>query len=271
MNRDLTPRERTLLQDIHAKLRYQSRYLRKLKATERSILAWCYEQDLIAAPATHALEYSYTVELIQAIERRLALLGLAPLFTNLAGSSLEQAVHGAAEHKSVRSKPREHRILRAEGVLVLDQDQRQIRLESFSEIVVVENLDCFYDLKSFYLPTLPSSLIVYRGDKLYGKASAQLLERWRAGNYGALKYFGDLDLKGLHIAISEGFTHLAVPNLAWFSSQASEQAYPAKQHSIAAHLQVSDELQPYLSFIQRHQRALLQQWLQNVQLQWVRI
>ncbi|MDM7858598.1 DUF7281 domain-containing protein [Thiopseudomonas acetoxidans] len=269
MNRDLTRSERRVLRDIKAKLRCQVRYSRKLTDTERRVLAWCHEQDLLATVPIQVQEYSYTLTLLHAIEQRLALLGLAPLGADLSGSSLAQAAQGAAEHKSGRSQPREHRVLRAAGGLILDQDQRELALESFSEIILVENLDCFYQLTRFHLPVLPSSLVIYRGDSLYSTGRAQLLKRWREGGYGPRKYFGDLDPKGLHMASSEGFTHLAVPELDWFCQQASEQAYPSKQHSLTAQLRVSEELQPYLSFIQRHQRALLQQWLQDVALHWV--
>ncbi len=111
--------------------------------------------------------------------------------------------------------------------------------------------------------------MIYRGDAHYSQGRAKLLKRWKEGAYGPLKYFGDLDPKGLHIAMSEGFSHIAVPKFTWFTTRATAQAYPSKQHDTAVNLQHSGQLQPYIAFMQRHQRALLQQWLQNVSLQWL--
>lgn len=269
MNRDLTPRERKLLKDLTVKLQSQSRVIRKLRATDLKVLDWCEQQDLIAHVISHKVEYGYTIELLQAIETRLAQLGLAPLEADLKQSSLEQAKQGSAEHKAQRESPREQRILRIAGQQIIDQNHNQLELEQFSDLIVVENLDCFYELSLFQLPLTAHSLVIYRGDSHYGSGRAELLKRWKEGGHGPLKYFGDLDPKGVHIALSEGFSHLAVPTFNWFSSHATEQAYAAKQHTTALSLKHSGELEPYITFMQRYQRAILQQWLQNVPLHWL--
>ncbi|WP_417664645.1 type II toxin-antitoxin system ParD family antitoxin [Pseudidiomarina donghaiensis] len=287
MTRDLTPVERNVLQGIQAELRFQSRMVRKLKATDKRILAWCEEQDLLAAPLAGASEFAYTSTLVSAIEQRLAQLGLAPLSADLKGSSLAQAAQGAAEHKSVRVKPRDHRVLRyvvgaGDGHgsgQVVDVDQRELDLSQFADLVVVENLDCFYELHQFELPCLvhkqSPSLIVYRGDSHYSKGRAALINRWKRCGKEAdsrpLRYFGDLDPKGLHIAQSEGFSHIAAPAFEWFCEHVTAQAYPAKQHDIARLLHARGELAPYVLFIQRQQKAVLQQWLQHVPLGWLTI
>lgn len=282
MTRDLSPAERKVLQGIQTKLRLQSRVLRKLTVTDKRILAWCEEQDLLTAPFASAREFAFSLALITAIEQRLAQLCLAPLAANLKGSSLAQAKQGAAEHKSVREKPRDHRVLRyvvvgshIEGMgQVVDIDQRELELAQFTELVVVENLDCFYELHQFQLPLVaPTSLVVYRGDSHYSKGRAALTARWKscwtATSGKPLRYFGDLDPKGIHIAQSEGFSHIAVPAFEWFSEHATAQAYPAKQHDIARLLHASGELAPYVQFVQREQKAVLQQWLQQMPLRWV--
>lgn len=289
MTRDLTPVERNVLQGIQAELRFQSRVVRKLRATDKRILAWCEEQDLLAAPLAGASEFAYTSTLVTAIERRLAQLGLAPLSADLKGSSLAQAEQGAAEHKSVREKPRDHRVLRyvfgagAGAGQVVDVDQRELDLSQFSDLVVVENLDCFYELHQFKLPCLfdkkghkqvdeqAQSLIVYRGDSHYSKGRAALINRWKGSNSRPLRYFGDLDPKGIHIAQSEDFTHIAAPAHEWFCEHATAQAYPAKQHGIAGLLNAEGELAPYAHFMQRQQKAVLQQWLQHVPLGWLAV
>jgi hypothetical protein len=281
MTRDLTPAERNVLRGIQAELRFQSRMVRKLKATDKRILAWCEEQDLLAAPLAGASEFAYTSMLVSAIEQRLAQLGLAPLSADLKGSSLAQAEQGAAEHKSVRIKPRDHRVLHYvfgagdDAGQVVDVDQRELDLSQFADLVVVENLDCFYELHQFELPCLvhkqAQSLIVYRGDSHYSKGRAALINRWKGSNSRPLRYFGDLDPKGLHIAQSEGFSHIAAPAFEWFCEHVTAQAYPAKQHDIARLLQARGELAPYVLFIQRQQKAVLQQWLQHVPLGWLTI
>lgn len=271
MNRDLSPLERNLLQALIAKLRFQSQVVRKLKKTDLKLLAWCYQQDLITDPKALSpeQEYRYTSELVQAIAERLAQLGLATLNADLKLTSTEQLAQGGAEHKSVRISPREQRVLRAFGGQILDQDQRELALAQFTELVVIENLDCFYDWQCFTLPLLPSSLVIYRGDAHYSSGRKNLLKRWQAGAYGPLKYFGDLDPEGFDIAITEGFSHLAAPEFNWFSHHATEHAYPAKQHATALKLPQRSELQPYIAFMLRYQRALLQQSLQQVPLQWL--
>lgn len=293
MTRDLTPTERNVLQGIQAELRFQSRLLRKLRATDKRILAWCEAQDLLAAPVAGASEFAYTSTLVSAVEQRLAQLGLAPLSADLKGSSLAQAAQGAAEHKSVREKPRDHRVLRyvagggadPSAGQVVDVDYRELDLSQFADLVVVENLDCFYELGQFELPCLShkradkpadkqaQSLIVYRGDSHYSKGRAALINRWKhcgkSTNGKPLRYFGDLDPKGIHIAQSEGFTHIAAPDFEWFCEHATAQAYPTKQHDIAGMLNTSGELGPYVHFIQRQQKAVLQQWLQHVLLGWL--
>ncbi|MCO4321715.1 DUF7281 domain-containing protein [Aliidiomarina quisquiliarum] len=269
MNRDLTRSERKLLQGLKVKLQSQSRVVRKLKATDLRVLSWCQQQDLIAHAISQKVEYGYTSELLHAIETRLSQLGLAPLEADLKQSSLDQAKQGAAEHKPQRVSPREQRVLRVAGQLIIDENHNQLELAQFSDLIVVENLDCFYELSLFKLPLTAHSLVIYRGDSHYGSGRAELLKRWKEGAHGPLKYFGDLDPQGLQIAISEGFSHLAVPTFNWFSSHATEQAYAAKQHDTAIKLQHTGELAPYIGFIQRYQRAVLQQWLQNVPLQWV--
>ncbi|WP_319783216.1 hypothetical protein [Oceanisphaera sp. IT1-181] len=142
MNRDLTPRERKLLHLLSSKLQYKSRVIRKLKGADLSILAWCEAQDLllhsVVPLANSDVEYGYNAELIQAIEMRLVLLGLAPLVADMKVSSLEQAKLGTAEHKSVRIKPREQRVLHLDNIQIIDQDQSELAVEQYSEIVVVE-------------------------------------------------------------------------------------------------------------------------------------
>lgn len=279
MNRDLSPAERKVLQGILAELRFSSRVVRKVKATDRRILMWCEAQDLLPLGGADGSEFGFTEELIKVIERCLQQLGLAALDADLKVSTLVQAQQGGAEHKSVRSKPRDHRVLRYVlaadlGVgQVVDVDYRELELAAFADLVVVENLDCFYELSQFQLSLMrasaASSLVVYRGDSHYGKGRAALMERWRTVATKPLRYFGDLDPKGFHIAQREGFTHLAVPAFEWFVAHATAQAYPTKQHDLAEQLYAGGAIAPFVDYLRRHQSGVLQQWLQGIPLRWV--
>ncbi|PWW07874.1 MULTISPECIES: Wadjet anti-phage system protein JetD domain-containing protein [Pseudidiomarina] len=267
---DLKPRERKLLQTIAAQLQRQLRVVRTVRATDQAVLEWCVEQDLIASHAAQQPQFAYSQELLKGISTRLQQQQLAPLGTDLSGSSLAQAKQGQAEHKSVRSKPRAQRVLMARQQEILDVDQRSLDLDNYAALVVVENLDCFYQLQQFQLPSTPAPmLVVYRGDVAYSQGRAALLQRWRSSDK-PLCYFGDLDAKGFHIAQQEGFSHIAVPELAWFCEHATAHAYPAKQQVFAEQLAGGGDLAGYHQLLQREQRAMLQQWLQDIPLHWAR-
>lgn len=297
MNGDLSTTEREQLRKLQKELQAAIAAGREatvrwpLRSVNKQVLTWCVNQDLVAASAVHGSVFHVDKRLLSAIEHRLALLGYAPLSANLATSSLAQAQLGAAEHKAVRENPRSHRVLRylgnqpqweerlgeAANNVVLDVDQRSLNLTEFTALVVVENLDCFYALADFQLPlsalAAGTALLVYRGDSHYGSASKTLIARWQAAALGPLGYFGDLDPKGLQIALCGGFSHIAVPELAWFVANATAGGYPAKQVTIARSLAedglVSGALADYFCLMQRKQRGVLQQWLQQTQLQWL--
>ncbi len=271
MSDNLTPKQRQRLRTINDKLRYSMELTCRLNATDKELLSWCAEQDLISAAAAEAPVFVYTNMLLKQINNRLVQLGVAPFTVDQSVSSLQQAQQGGAEVKSIRQQPRANRILTAQRVgsywQIIDLDYRSVEPQQYREIIVVENLDCFYQLNDFELPITAQSLIVYRGDSVYGKGRAALLSQWRKSGK-PLKYFGDLDIKGFHIAQSEGFSHIAAPALSWFAQQASLQAFNIDQANLLKALETKGEAGRYHKVL-HEQRALLQQWLQGVPLLWV--
>lgn len=271
MSDNLTPKQRQRLRNIDDKLRYNMELTCKLNATDKALLRWCAEQDIISKAAAEAPVFVYTKMLLKQISNRLAQLGFACFTVEQRVSSLQQAQQGGAEVKSIRQQPRAYRILSAQRVesnwQIIDLDYRSVDPQQYREIIVVENLDCFYQLNHFELPIIAQSLIVYRGDSVYGKGRAALLSLWRHTGK-PLKYFGDLDAKGFHIAQSEGFSHIAAPALRWFEQQASTQAFNFDQQNLLKALKKTGEI-GYYHEVLHEQRALLQQWLQGVPLQWV--
>src|SRR5690606_30430009 len=95
-------------------------------------------------------------------------------------SRLQSATLNQQELKSIGQKPREPRVLlrltvaanTGPGITadVIDIDWQQLPLAQFDALLVVENLDCFYQLHAFALVlTYKQPLIIYRGDTLYSK------------------------------------------------------------------------------------------------------
>lgn len=274
MNENLTPRQRERLRNIAQDLRYAVRKKCTVTATDRKVLHWCATQDLISVTEAASPVFVYTKSLLAAINQRLTQLGLAPFEANQAVTSMQQALQGGAETKSIRENPRAYRILTAEkqaqklsGWQIIDRNYHAVDLYQLDEIIVVENLDCFYALESFKLEVGINSLIVYRGDKIYSTGRAALLNDWREMSK-PLKYFGDLDAKGFHIAHSEGFSHIAVPSVSWFKINATPSAFNAAQAHLLALLADVEPIAEYIQVLKNHHRAVLQQWLQDTSLHW---
>lgn len=271
MNVNLTPNQRRLLQNIADKLRTSTQQKRKVKAADHQLLKWCAAQDIISRAEADTPVFVYTLSLLNRVNQRLQQLGFAPFETNQAVSSLQQAAQGKAETKSIRENPRARRVLMAQKSLpswtIIDCDYRTLDLDSISEIIVVENLDCFYALEKFEIELAADSLVIYRGDRAYSTGRSELLKHWHQTSK-PLKYFGDLDAKGFHIAQSEGFSHIAVPALAWFKTNANSSAFNPDQENLLASLSGDGMLTQYHQVLKNKHHGILQQWLQNTPLQW---
>ena len=176
------------------------------------------------------------------------------------------------------AKPRQQRVLlklntaaAAVGLAVdvIDIDWQQLSLTQFDVLLVVENLDCFYQLHAFILQ-LPYTqpLIIYRGDKLYSKGCKALKAAWLKQNKPTL-YFGDFDAKGVSIALNEGYSAMLLPDFATLQQHASTAMLPDKQLSFIANIKaktVTSEFQPYQQLLCQQLKGLRQQNMQDLRL-----
>lgn len=242
----------------------------------QEVLHWCLEHVLVPANSLQLPYYRVDLTLLQAIANTQRQLQQA-CFQDATQqqSRLDNALVNQQELKSLGPSPRQHRVLvklnnplpynNLPAVSITDVDWQQIPLAAYDALLVVENLDCFYQLERFNL-ALPyqQTLIIYRGDKLYGKGCKALKTACLKENKPIL-YFGDFDAKGVSIALNEDYSAMLLPDLPTLQRHASSAMLPDRQLSfiakIAAH-KVATAFSP-------HQQLLCQQLLglrqQNMQ------
>ncbi|RUO23973.1 hypothetical protein CWE09_12550 [Aliidiomarina minuta] len=284
---ELSAKARQVLSTLYKQMQHAQAVKKKRTRYINEILDWCYQADLIRSGELQGQYFYFDKTLLERIDALLRLSQAGSITHGIHGDRLQQALVTNAEHKGVGNKPRENRVLIAvsqqevslpvginlpaaeHGWVYLDVHFEQLDLQVFTELVVVENLDCFYQLSRFQLPWNDKSLLLYRGDSEFGGGRAQLCKRWLATGK-ALKFFADLDLKSMHEALYSGYTHLAVPQLQDFTARASGAHWRSEQHAFM-NAETTGLLAPYLEYAKDNQRALLQQWLQGLQLHWLDI
>lgn len=269
-------------------LRYLQQLQQRLKAsgservktsakTVQQVLAWCVEYDLVPGNSLTLPQFSFNLALLNDIARVQRQLQQACFLDALSQNSrLDNAEYSQQELKNIGAKPRQQRILlklttpaAAVGITVdiIDIDWQQLPLAQFDVLLVVENLDCFYQLHAFTLQ-LPyiQPLIIYRGDKLYSKGCKALKAAWLKQNKPTL-YFGDFDAKGVSIALNEGYSAMLLPDFATLQQHASPAMLPDKQLGFIAGIKaktVAAELQPYMQLLCEQLKGLRQQNMQGV-------
>lgn len=280
MNARLTPRQLEYLRGLQQQLKLQTSVNCEVKARDVGILKWCEEECLVSFVPPKGDRFDYTQELLTAVAERLVQLGYAPLDEALARTSLEQAQQGRHEFKSNRAGPRADRVLLAqrtgsEGTWqILDVAQSELDLTAYEQLVLVENLDCFYQLDSFALPLAPNALVIYRGDEFYTQGAKTLRERWLVTGK-RMDYFGDIDAAGIAIAFQLGCQRIAGPSFNRFCETAHSSALSAEQFQTLQQVQrnhkIAPQLRDYLKYMESRQVGLLQQWLQQESLEWLTI
>lgn len=269
-------------------LRYLQQLQQRLKAsgservktsakTAQQVLAWCIEHALVPGNSLQLPHVTFTPGLLNDIARVQRQLQQACYLDALSQNSrLDNATYSQQELKSIGVKPRQQRVLlklttpaAAVGITVgvIDIDWQQLPLAQFDALLVVENLDCFYQLHAFTLQ-LPyqQPLIIYRGDKLYSKGCKALKAAWLRQNKTAI-YFGDFDAKGVSIALNEGYSAMLLPDFATLLQHASTAMLPDKQLSFIDAIRakaVAGELQPYQQLLCQQLKGLRQQNMQGV-------
>lgn len=271
-------------------LRYLQQLQQRLKAsgservktstkTVQQVLAWCVEYDLVPGNSLTLPQFSFSLALLNDIARVQRQLQQACYLDALSQNSrMDNAARSQQELKNIGAKPRQQRVLlklttpaAAVGTTVdiIDIDWQQLPLAQFDVLLMVENLDCFYQLHAFKVQ-LPYTqpLIIYRGDKLYSKGCKALKTAWLLQNKPTI-YFGDFDAKGVSIALNEGYSAMLLPDFATLQQHASPTMLPDKQLGFIAGIKaktVAAELQPYMQLLCEQLKGLRQQNMQDLRL-----
>jgi hypothetical protein len=246
----------------------------------QQVLQWCIEHELVPGNSLQLPHFTFSLRLLNDIARvQRQLQQACYLDTPEQHSRLDNAVRSQQELKNIGLEPRQHRVLLklntpADSGLgiaadVIDIDWQQLPLTQFDALLVVENLDCFYQLAAFS-PALPykQPLILYRGDKLYSKGCKALKIAWFKQNKPAI-YFGDFDAKGVSIALNEGYSAMLLPDFATAQKHASTAMLPDKQLSFIAGITaktVASEFRPYQQLLCGQLKGLRQQNMQGMAL-----
>jgi hypothetical protein len=245
----------------------------------QEVLSWCLTQQLsgVSASCLQRPEFYFESGLLQQIASVQQALGQPDFRIDISTlSRTDAATISTLEQKSIGIKPRQERVLvslaqpqlvAGIAVQVLDTDWQQLPLAQFDALLVVENLDCFYQLAAFKLQ-LPyqQPLIIYRGDKLYSQGCKALKAAWLKQHKPAL-YFGDFDAKGVSIALNEGYSAMLLPDFATLLQHASTAMLPDKQLSFIDAIRakaVAGEFQPYQQLLCQQLKGLRQQNMQGV-------
>lgn len=246
----------------------------------QEVLHWCLEHELVPANSLQLPQFSFDLPLLKAIAATQRQLQQACFQDEIQQQSrLDNALSHEQELKSLGPSPRQYRVLlklnnalpyqNLPAICFTDLDWQQIPLAAFDALLVVENLDCFYQLERFQL-TLPYSqpLIIYRGDTQYSSGCSALCAAWQATTKPSL-YFGDADLAGLAIAHSLGCNAMLLPEFSQLQQTASSEMLESKQlkyqQGLLA-LSVNPAFAPYQQLICQQLKGLRQQQMQGMPL-----
>lgn len=266
------------LQRGHTVITLSGNDMRRRKSLSQ-LQQWCDGQG-IGPPLRGDGGWRFDHDTLRQLEQALASLGLAPLDAEPAATRIGRLRQGAQELKTLGEAPLQHRVLcsfrlpdspvavtHAPARWVLDMDWRQLDLRGYTGLLVVENADVFYacDTPDWPLPPeFENHLVTYRGHDHRAKGLKALQQAWRDAPQ---IYFGDVDPKGMSIALQEGYSHVLLPTLAEFQRAATVLHAPAaqerSQRALAAGLagwRADHPLWPYLEHLTAG-RGLLQQAL----------
>lgn len=243
------------------------------------VINWCIELQLIPEHYAQLPTVRFTLKLLEDIAQTQQQLKQACFRDDVSKQDRqEQARHYVQELKNAGVKPRQARVLlrlhqptitQALTLETIDIDWQQLNLAHYDVLLVVENLDCFYQLANFNLQ-LPyqNPLIIYRGDKLYSKGCKALKTAWLSLGKPAV-YFGDFDAKGVSIALHEGYHAMLLPTFATLQQHANPAMLPDKQFGFIAGIaakKVATHFLPYQQLLCQQLAGLRQQHMQGMQL-----
>lgn len=248
----------------------------------KEVVTWCCEYDLLPAHTTSLHDIIFTSPLLDSIQTQQRLLGHPDiaLYTP-APSRMHAAGFSVIEHKGVGKKPRQDRALvrlsapveSQQGMMinVVDVDVNRIPLAHYNQLVVVENLDCFYDVDQFTTAIdWSSTLVIYRGDRAYADGAKQLVALWQQRGRDSI-YFGDFDIAGVLIALRMRASFMLLPAIDETVSRACEEMLPHDQLRQRQQLEaradsVSASFLPYCRLLLNEFRGIRQQNMQGIML-----
>lgn len=251
----------------------------------QEVLRWCLEHELVPANSLQLPQFQFDLALLKAIAATQRQLQQACFQDEIQQQSrLDNALVHQQELKTLGPSPRQHRVLvklnnpiQSTGLPAItftDIDWQQLPLSHYDALLVVENLDCFYQLERFNL-ALPYQLplIIYRGDRQYSSGCKALAAAWQNGTKHETArpslYFGDADLAGLAIANSLGCNAMLLPEFSLFQQSASPAMLEAKQLKYQQHLlamTVNPAFLPYQQLLCLQLKGLRQQQMQSMPL-----
>lgn len=244
----------------------------------QEVLHWCLEHELVHTNSLQLPQFNFDLPLLKTIAATQRQLQQACFQDEVQQQSrLDNALVNQQELKSLGSSPRQYRVLvklnnalpyqNLPAICFTDLDWQQIALAAFDALLVVENLDCFYQLERFQL-AIPyqQPLIIYRGDTQYSSGCAALCRAWQETTKPSL-YFGDADLAGLAIAHSLGCNAMLLPEFSQLQQSASPAMLDDKQlkyQSRLLALATHPAFTPYQQLICQQLKGLRQQQMQGM-------
>ena len=288
MSPDLPKVVRNVLSRVQAKLQENTCVQQPAQqASMQQLRAWCEQHALDTHPWFATNKVSFDRSILARIEQTLVELGLHRLDEDIRQQDrFQQSDSSRVEHKGLGLAPKERRVLMAQANCgayfpewvntspsqwVMDIDWQTLQLGVFPSVLVVENLDSFYEYfthhpQRYILPELAlNALVIYRGDGLESRACKALVEAYAATGKPVI-YFGDYDSAGLNIALHGLYTHITLPSLQNLFDSDYDVAQPAGQLELAASIEKYAEqlpeyepLKSYLMHNTQRQKGLRQQ------------
>lgn len=277
-----------LLQQVDEKLTTAVSVTRRLDSGNmRELIRWCQTHELPTTDWVSGSQARFDPAVLAAIDELLQQLGQPGINQVHSGQArLEQAQYGNRENKN-HGQPMQGRLLvlqpnsagaslsvlqQPPADLVLDVPLAQLDIDASTHLLVVENLDMFYQCLELHrsgrqlLPSvLSGALIVYRGHQRDSQSILELIQQFRQQAKPAV-YLGDFDAPGICIAWQSGCSHLLLPELAFLQQRAcAEHNDPDHYREFQRVLRYSEKLSPderlhdYLQVLLKDLRALRHQ------------
>lgn len=277
---DLSQKAKRLLATQHHKLMHDDSAVAKNSGALVEILDWCAEIEFTPGKWIKPNRtYRFDKDHIARINQILLEDKYASIFDDFSQSNHRSAALINPNEKQGHIKPTHHLILAAvtdpkildvvcygfysQQQVNIELDVRELILDDFDCLIVVENRDSFNDWSEYQsYSNLSNPLVVYRGDKCHSRACKTLFKTWLASQSSkSAIYFGDYDLAGFRIATSAGYTHLLLPEPSWLSQQMIRQHYPDNQQKYLAKLELDCPIgwQPLLQLMRENRAGLRQQ------------